>query len=191
MHGYQFFFFASFVRAFIGEYFCFIRFTILVNVLADGHVGRNAAWRWHWFTAQRTCRHLNILFMGRRALVLLIAEMSRTGMRKWGEKKSRAITFRYKSLTDCTQSTNTQTRTRHCPGHCCFTLPHRLCRSSNSYRRTPELTSALIYISVHTQYPFKGGHQTKTENSPNATMNVSRVLNVRSVRNSSKSSAMN
>lgn len=78
MHGYQFFLLASFERAFVGEYFRFIRFTVLIDVLADGHVGRYAAWRWHWFTAQRACRHLNIFFVGRRAIVFLIAEMLRT-----------------------------------------------------------------------------------------------------------------
>lgn len=50
-HGYQLFFLAAFERAFIGENFRLVRFTVLVNVLTYRHIGRYAAWRWHWFTA--------------------------------------------------------------------------------------------------------------------------------------------
>lgn len=75
---YQFLLLAALVRAFVGEDFRFVRFAVLIYVLANGHVGRNAARRRHRFAAQRTCRHLNVLFVGGRAVVLLVVEVAGT-----------------------------------------------------------------------------------------------------------------
>lgn len=76
--GYHFLLFAQLVRALVGEDFRLVRLAVLVNVLANGHVGRNAARRWHRFAAQRTRRHLDVLFVRGRAVVLLVAEVAGT-----------------------------------------------------------------------------------------------------------------
>lgn len=39
LDGNQLFFLAVFVRTFVGEDFRFVRFAVLIDMLADGHVG--------------------------------------------------------------------------------------------------------------------------------------------------------
>lgn len=82
LNGYQLLLLARLVRAFVGEDFRLVRFTVLVNVLADSHVGRDAAWRRYGFAAQRTRRHLYVLFVRRSAIVLLVTKVARAGTGK-------------------------------------------------------------------------------------------------------------
>lgn len=75
---YQFLFLARLVRAAIGEDLRLVRFAVLVDVLANGHVRRDAARRWHRFAAQRTSGHLDVLLVRGRAVVLLVVEVAGT-----------------------------------------------------------------------------------------------------------------
>lgn len=72
---YQFLFFTSSKQTFISEYFRFIRFAILVDMLANRHVRWYSSRCWYRFTAQWTCGHLNILFMRWWTFMLLVWKM--------------------------------------------------------------------------------------------------------------------
>lgn len=77
LHGDELLLLAALERAFVGEDFRFVRLAHEVQVLADGHVGRDAARRGHRLAAQRTRWHLHILLVRGRALVLLVTEVLR------------------------------------------------------------------------------------------------------------------
>lgn len=110
MYGNQFLFLAAAERAFVGENFRFVRFAELIDMLTDCHVGRNAAWRWHRFPTQRTRWHLDVLLVGRRAFVLLVAEMARAAkgtafainiLRAIGEKRMQTASPQQMRSTYC------------------------------------------------------------------------------------------
>lgn len=75
---YQFLLLAALVRALVGEDLRLVRLAVLIDVLADGHVGRDAARRRHRFAAQRARRHLDVLLVRRCAVVLLVVEVAGT-----------------------------------------------------------------------------------------------------------------